>query len=134
MFFILIVSLMLISSTCQREDDNHFVVTLKNQSDNDVYLCTRFTNHEGKCTLDRGGTLEKHSVIEFRPFNFSFERELGKNSILELYFVNPNQYNAHGIFYDCDSISIKNDVLKHYHLTLEDLQRMNWTIVYPPEK
>ena len=35
--------------------------------------------------------------------------------------------------YDCDSIRKYVPVLHCYRLTLEDLERMNWTIIYPPE-
>jgi len=35
--------------------------------------------------------------------------------------------------YNCDSISNYVPILHCYQLKLEDLQRMNWTVVYPPE-
>jgi hypothetical protein len=133
--FMPLICLALMSSTCQKDDDDsHFYITIKNQSDSDVYICLLFTNFEGGCSLDNGDSaLEKNSVLEFHPYNFSIERELGSGSksVLELYFVNPNQYNEQGIFYDCDSIPVKNDVLKHYRLTLEDLKQCNFTITYP---
>jgi hypothetical protein len=34
----------------------------------------------------------------------------------------------------CDSISKYVPILHCYRLTLEDLERMNWTVVYPPEE
>jgi hypothetical protein len=34
----------------------------------------------------------------------------------------------------CDTIRKYVPVLHQYLLTLEDLERMNWTVVYPPEK
>jgi len=34
----------------------------------------------------------------------------------------------------CDTIRKYVPVLHRYQLTLEDLQRMNWTVVYPPEE
>ena len=132
--FIPLMCLVLMSSTCQNDDKNHFYITLKNQSDNDIYLCLPFTNFEDKCTLSRGGILEKNSIFEWQPYNFSIERSLRGGGVLEFYFVNPNHYNEHNVFYDCDSIPIKNDILRHYRLTLEDLQRMNWTVIYQPKE
>jgi len=32
----------------------------------------------------------------------------------------------------CDTIRKYVPILHRYQLTLEDLQRMNWTVVYPP--
>ncbi|MCB9017428.1 MAG: hypothetical protein H6544_02320 [Prevotellaceae bacterium] len=34
----------------------------------------------------------------------------------------------------CDTIRKYVPILHTYRLTLEDLQRMNWTVVYPPEE
>jgi hypothetical protein len=34
-------------------------------------------------------------------------------------------------FYTGDSTNIKNDILGYCKLTMEDLQRMNFTVVYP---
>ncbi len=124
---------LLMSSTCKK-DNNHFYITIQNQSDNDVYLCGLATNFEGKCTLHRFSIIEKNSTLEYCPFNNSIEKSLRGGGVLEFYLVNPNHYNAHNVFYDCDSIPIKNDILKHYQLTLEDLQQMNWTVEYPPEE
>jgi len=36
--------------------------------------------------------------------------------------------------YNCDTIRKYVPVLHRYQLKLEDLQRMNWTVVYPPEE
>jgi hypothetical protein len=122
------------SSTCQNEDESHFYITVKNQSDSDVYLARKgiYPYYE-KCFMDTITNLTKHSSFEFQPYNISIERVLGRGSktVLELYFVNPNHFNKPDEFYDCDSIPIKNDILRHYKLTLEDLQRMNWRITYP---
>ena len=124
--------LMLMCSTCENGNDNHFYVMIQNQSDSDMYLCTLLTNVEGKCTLEYGGsTLEKNSVFIWQPFNISIEREMGSKSVLEFYLVNPNHYNEQGVFFDCDSITIKNDIVRHCRLTLEDLRRMNFTVTYP---
>jgi len=130
-----LICLMLMSSTC--EDNDHYYITFENLTDYDIYLCTRgTTSFDGihiKCNLGRFHTLEKNSTFKWSPFNISIEREMGRNSVLEFYCVNPDMYNEPSP-YDCDSIPIKNDILMHYELTLKDLQRMNWRIVYPPEE
>ena len=134
--FIPLMYLVLMSSTCNNENNKHFYVTIQNQSDNDVDMCSLFTNIESQCTLIPLSVIEKNSVFEWQPFpRYSIEQGLsGKwgSGILEFYLVNNRQ--PQGGFYDCDSIPIKNDILKHYKLTLADLQQMNWTVVYPPEE
>jgi hypothetical protein len=131
------------SSTCESKKNLHYSVTLINQSDYDVYLCMPSTSFYGeyiddvkylKCNLNRFYILEKNSTEEYQPFNYSIERELGSSQVLDWYFVSSKHYNAPLVFYDCDSISIKNDILAHYQLALEDLRQMNWTVVYPPSE
>jgi len=39
----------------------------------------------------------------------------------------------HQLIENCDTIRKYVPILYCYRLTLEDLQRMNWTVVYPPE-
>jgi len=128
---LVLVSLILLASACR--DDGHYFITFKNLSNEDVYLClltTVFDGSSNKCGLGRFHILEKNSVFEWQPFRFSFERELGSSRELELFIVNPKKFNPPHPF-DCDSIFIKNDVLKHLRLTLEDLQRMDFTITFP---
>jgi len=60
-----------------------------------------------------------------------FESEISTTKPYDLYIVDPSNYNDPYIFYSCDSIEIKNTVLKHYILTLDDLKQSNFTISYP---
>ena len=124
--FLPLMCLMLMSSTCENDNNRHFEITFKNQSDSSVDLAERGT-YDGRCALIPITVIEKNSVFQWRPFNASIERELGNSGILELFFVNNRQPQG---FYDCDSIPIKNDILRHYQLTLKDLQRMNFTVTY----
>lgn len=116
-------------SNCENENNSHSFITLKNNSNEDMYLCNLFTN-SGKCNLSKGGILKKNSSLEYAPYNGKIESRLRDGGILEFYLVDPNNYNEHNIFYDCDSIAIKNNILMHYKLTLKDLERMNWQLVY----
>lgn len=116
-------------SNCENEDNNHLYITLKNNSDYDIYLCNLFTN-SGKCNLSKGGIIKKNSSLEYSPYNGEIESRLRDGKALEFYLVDPTHYNEHNIFYDCDSITIKNNILMHYKLTLDDLKRLNWEVVY----
>jgi len=117
------------SSTCENSNNRHYHITVQNQSDSDLDICSRaIIPFENLCALTPIAVVEKNSTFEWQPFNFSIERELREGGVLELFFVNNHQPQG---FYDCDSIFIKNDILRHYRLTLEDLRRMNFTITYP---
>jgi hypothetical protein len=49
---------------------------------------------------------------------------------LDIYIIDSDEYNEPSVFYDCDSIAIKNRILKQYTLTLDDLKQSNFTITY----
>ena len=116
---------------CENEDNSHYYIQVENRSEIDVYLTRRgLYNHY--CMMDLLTTIKKDSVFQYQPYNTKIERQLGGNRTIELYIVNPDHFNNINEYYDCDSLAIKNDILKHYKLTLEDLQRMNWKVVYPP--
>lgn len=117
-------------SNCVNEDNYHEYITVKNQSEKDVYLAFKGLYYPDKCFMHSTKTLTKGEVFEFFPYNGRIESRLKGGSTLEFYLIDPSRFNKNGEYYDCDSIAIKNDILMHYNLTLEDLERMNWQVVY----
>lgn len=63
----------------------------------------------------------------------SWEEYLGKGK-MRIIVVDSETYSlvAESSGFDCDSIQKYVPILYSYTLTLEDLQRMNWTVTYPP--
>lgn len=125
-----IICLTLLSSTCHREEDCHPYINFTNQSEKDVIFGLRFTNSEGNCILS-GEKVMKNKTYGFRPYNSCIENNLNDNTPLDIYIIDIDKYNNPSIFYDCDSITIKNGILKRYVLTLDDLIQNNFTISYP---
>ena len=60
-----------------------------------------------------------------------WEKKLINGVNFEFYVVDPVKYNTTNVFYNCDSIEVKNKILKRYSLTLDDLKKSNYTIHYP---
>jgi hypothetical protein len=73
-----------------------------------------------------------NSVTYFRSYDY-WEETLGKHSVFQLLITDAEIFNQYKKD-TCDTIRKYVPILHHYQLTLEDLQRMNWTIVYPPEE
>lgn len=121
---------MLISSTCKRDEDCHAYINSINQSEKDVFFSLRFTDFEGNCRLD-GKKVVENETFDFRPYKSCIEDNLNSNMPLDIYIIDSEKYNESGVFYDCDSIGIKNEILKQYSLTLDDLRQSNFTITYP---
>lgn len=121
---------MLLSINCKREEDCHAYIYFNNQYDKDVLFALRFTDTHGNCTLN-GENVSKKASYSFRPFNSCIEEYLINEAPLEIYIIDPEEYNDPLAFYECDSIALKNKILKQYSLTLEDLKQSNFTLTYP---
>lgn len=120
----------LMSGTCKKEGkDCHYNITIKNNSGNEIIAAIPLINANGKCRLD-GKLINKGGSYEYRPFNFCIENSLSSGTTQDIYIIDPTLYNAIDTYYKCDSIKIKNKVLKHYVLTLDDLKRDNFTVTY----
>ena len=125
-----IICLILVFTSCKKDEDRHSYIYFINQSEKDIIFGLRFTNFEGNCRLD-GIKVMKNDAYDFRPYNFYIEDNLNSNMPLEIYIIDSDKYNEPYVFYDCDSIGIKNGILKQYSLTLDDLCKSNFTITYP---
>jgi len=63
----------------------------------------------------------------------NWENEMKRYSHLQL-LVMDYKILSNYLATPCDTIRKYVPILHRYQLTLEDLRRMNWTVVYPPEK
>jgi hypothetical protein len=76
-------------------------------------------------TIKAGETFTEHSYKQ------CWEDRLSGGKAQDIYIVDPTQFNDQNSYYDCDSIEIKNKILKHYVLTLDDLRQSSFTVTYP---
>ncbi|MCK4677470.1 MAG: hypothetical protein KAT48_05005 [Bacteroidales bacterium] len=130
MFISFLCLILLSASTCKKEgvDCHHDLIVLNNS--NDTIICAIKSYYDNLCKID-GPELKPNQSYTFNLLRTCWEEELSNGQKQEFYIVDPANYNIPGVFYDCDSIEIKNTVLKHYELTLQDLQNANWTVTYP---
>ncbi len=127
--FFLTIFIIVSASTCKK-DDCHHQISIKNETEYDLVTATLFIS-EGKCMLvGNGYTITKKNEINYKPFQSCIERKVSNALPLEIYLVDINKFNEGLIFYGCDSIYIKNNVLKKYTLTLDTLIQTKFTIIY----
>ena len=129
---ILIITLTLLfsSSTCKKEgSDCHRAIIIKNNSAASILPAFKISDIYGQCRLS-GSIIETDSSYEDSR-NTCWENWLFNGKTYELYIIDPANYNVPLVFYDCDSITFKNTVLKHFILTLDELKQSNFTITYP---
>lgn len=124
------ISLLCISNACKEQgEDCHLKITIINKSNQDIMYGWKIKNTSNKCNLSVS-IIKQEGVYELNR-NDCWESILANGQPEEIYIVDINHYNTPGIFYDCDSIEIKNTILKHYLLTLDDLKKNNFTVTYP---
>ena len=139
---ITIIGLLFILTACPNRNDEHRFVTFINKSGEKIGY---------QLSFDKISNIDKDTIFNCNNTSDNF---IGNNSsfILEcpirtdswevnlnsLYYIrflvmDGNKLN-HYYMDPCDTIRKYVPVLHTYHLTLADLQRMNWMVVYPLEK
>lgn len=116
------------NAKCKKTGECHQKVVLINNSGGNVINASRVQVNTGECSL-AGGILK--AGAEFvRPYRGCIE-ERENFTPFERYIVDTSMFNDPKIYYSCDSLEIKNKVLKHYILNLEDLKKVNFVVSYP---
>lgn len=124
---------------CKKEsDDCHFFITINNNS-NQTVLFARYQGllDTAMCGIGSHPTedvISSLGSIKYRPYPHPdcIESVLKLDRITEpLLIVDPNNYNPSIV--PCEELEERNTILRTYILTLEDLERMNYTINYPED-
>lgn len=128
-FIITVLFLTLSASLCNKEEC-HRTITIKNVSSQKVIYSSILYDglNPSKCLLTKNAELNSNDFY-IQESRSCWEDRL-KNRNFEFYIVDPSNFNT-GSFYSCDSIEIKNTILKHYVLTLDDLKQSNFIVTYP---
>ena len=111
-------------------ENEHFVIEVKNNATEAVIVATKQQGMGNNCILV-GDSLGAGETYKYRPFNFSIERSLTANDIVEIYIVSVGGLNPSDQLYPCDSIASRNDILKQYSLNLQQLEANDYRIIYP---
>ena len=139
---ITIIGLLFILTACPNRIDEHRFVTFINKSGEKIGY---------QLSFDKISNIDKDTIFNCNNTSDNF---IGNNSsfILECPIrVNNWETDLGNLYYiqflvlagdkfsqyytePCDTIRKYVPILHTYRLTLSDLQRMNWTIVYPLEK
>jgi hypothetical protein len=121
----------LMASSCHREGPNcHHNIIFKNNSGNSIIYALKGSDGNGLCTMIIYSNAEPNKEVVLDLPRYCWEQELWNGKTAEMYVIDPNKSKTSTGFYNCDSIPIKNKVLKHYELTLDDLKKNNFKIIY----
>lgn len=117
------------SLKCKKDKACHSFVSIINNSNQNIIPALKFTDPNNQCILS--GSVIAPGASYKRSTNGCWEDKLTNGNNFDFYIVDPSHYNTPNVFYNCDSIEIKNNVLKHYILTLDNLKNMNFVVTYP---
>lgn len=137
-FITLLVVTAILLCACPEKEIGHRYVTFTNSSDKEI-VCQTFVsgNITEADTLFQCRTgvvgISPNSSYDFCSLHNSWEVDFNAMSYMQFLVMDARIYDQY-IEEPCDTIRKYIPVLHIYSLTLEDLQRMNWTVVYPPEE
>jgi len=129
LLFALFCIIIFSATTCKKNsDDCHKELIIKNNS-SDTVILAQISYYGSLCNLD-GGKLppKKEEILAHRD---CWEDIVSSGGIKDIYIIDPTKFNNPLVFYECDSIEIKNKVLRHYLLNIDTLRKNNFTISYP---
>jgi len=142
---VMILILILTCSGCPKKcEDCHRFIIVFNKTNRDIafqdgfstekrWPCNPSNNQMGTMFIILADSLS--SFFRGDRFNM-WEYYFEDNKYLNLVFGDYESFYKYyfELHQPCDTIHKYVPILHQYLLTLEDLERMNWTVVYPPEE
>jgi hypothetical protein len=133
---ILFFSICLMLTACPNKKGQEFIY-IKNESDKKIAFQVSPNKQDTMFYCSNVGRM----ILPTVESNSTFFLETGDaRATWDVFLKSLTVFILDGELYDeywqqpCDTIRKYVPVLHCYQLTLEDLQQMNWTVVYPPEK
>jgi hypothetical protein len=134
---IIIVLVLLLLSSCDSHKIENRYITIVNNSNHKIYvrkLTTNDTNENRLFCLVSAFPVSSNSKFDYDcGRNCDWSVVLDKHYNFVMFWV--VEYETFWQYFKdpCDTTD-NIPSLHRYQLTLQDLQRMNWTVVYPPEE
>ncbi len=143
---ILLIATSILLCACPKDENGHRYITFINKSERDI-SCQDFWSGSiieadtlFQCGVGAVG-IPANSLCKFPSLNHSgWETDFKLIPYIQFLVMDDSTYVYYSkmlnyqLIENCDTIRKYVPILHTYRLTLEDLQRMNWTVVYPPEE
>lgn len=142
LFLYLSIAFLAIAGCGKESEDCHFFITINNNSSKEVFLA-KFRPYLDISICGLGVNLEEGIInpfqsIKYRPYSNPdcIETRVKFEGRLEaLFIVDSDNYDPNAEAFPCEEFEerTRNTILRTYVLTLEDLERLNYTINYPED-
>ena len=137
---ILFIATSMLLCACKNKEEGHCYITFINKS-GQMIACQEFwsvhiteSDTLYQCRIPAAG-IPADSLVNFSSLNDSgWETDFRAIPYIQYLIMDGDIYKDFINPPNCDTIRKYVPILHRYRLTLEDLQRMNWTVVYPPEE
>lgn len=134
LFVILIAPFLLLSSCGEKSDDCHKFITVDNKSEKRLLITQTYIYPDSITDFGHGNS--DHIIKPYEKNDYAISssdcyeyriNDRNQYGVLMLYIMDYNQIKD----IPKDTIIKYRMYLKKYDLTVEDLQKRNWTITYP---
>ena len=120
---------------CKEETDNcHVYINIKNNSNDEIIFSrAALSLNPSECSIQNIQRIRSNTGYKYQPYLYDcIETAINFDKILlPLYIIEPNNYTTEAV--PCEEFEERNTILRTYVLTLEDLERMDYTINYPED-
>ena len=137
---ILLIATSLMLYACPDYENEHKYITFVNKTDKPIAyqeMWSATISPADTILADRIGLViikeNTSSLIANSSHKGGWETDLRGIPYIQFLVTDGDTY-MHYLYEPWDTIRKYVPILHCYQLTLEDLQRMNWTVVYPPEE
>ncbi len=134
---IVLVQVLLLFGSCFHEEEGHMSFALVNKS-NQTIACQEFEFYNSleddtlfKDMLCANMNIRPDSLVRYKSYDVSWEVNMGDLAYVQLLILDNDslmKYYKSSI----DTIHKKVPVLHIYQMKQADLEKMNWTVIYPP--
>lgn len=120
--------MILMSQSCD-EKDCHRTIEIINNSNKDIWLGESGVQHNGLDCRQVPGLIPKNENYKL-DLRSCWEDSINKGyqGSVVFYLFEENYFFAHSL---CDSIEYNQSVIERREYTVDDLDSLNWVIVYP---
>jgi len=137
---IILIIACIVFYACPDREKGHQYITIVNRTNKDVvyqglinWTDTFFYCSNTGTTIPITVRADSLNKFEADIWSSGWEASLNRGEIMNILVADAEKYNQYWRE-PCDTIRKYVPILYRYQLTLEDLQRMNWTVVYPPKE
>ena len=134
----ILLFLCILLSSCFEDENHHYEISFCNNSDNDVYIVESWCYPD--TTPSENGVLREPDLFKVKAHTANRTALSGRD---------PYEYFFRDKHKDCDTlmvfvldaeilearnVHVREALLYRYDLSLDDLRKCNWRLIYPPQQ